>query len=109
MDASAPLPSPKLAMAIELIRRGIPVFPCNPDRTSERYKAPLTKMGFKDATTDENQVTSWWSSHHPNALIGVPTGATSGLFVLDIDTKDGKDGFASLAERGLAVPVTFSY
>src|SRR5690606_29518363 len=31
----------------------------------------------------------------PGANIGVPTGAASGLVVIDIDTKNGTDGFAA--------------
>jgi hypothetical protein len=33
--------------AVEYAERGCPVFPCNP-----KDKKPLTKHGFKDATTD---------------------------------------------------------
>ena len=64
------------------------VFPCKPN------KKPFTKNGFKDASSDPEQVRKWWTQH-PNALVGMPTGG-NGLFVLDVDVhKD--DGFASLA------------
>lgn len=33
---------------------------------------------------------------NPNALIGLPTGAITGIAVLDIDVKNGKDGFAAV-------------
>ena len=33
----------------------------------------------------------------PDAMIGLPTGPDSGFWVLDVDTKGGKDGYASLA------------
>lgn len=56
----------------------LPVFPCKSD------KAPLTAQGFKDATTDEIQIRKWWTDY-PTALIGVPTGAETGLLVIDID------------------------
>src|SRR6266478_3065554 len=56
---------------------GIPVFPCNPDN-----KKPLTEHGFKDATTDPEKIRSWWREH-PQAMIGVPTGPASGIFVID--------------------------
>ncbi len=56
----------------------IAVFPCGND------KKPLTKHRFKDATTDESQIRRWWT-RHPGALVGVPTGASSGLFVIDVD------------------------
>lgn len=66
-------------IAVELAKKHrLPVFPCAPD------KKPLTKHGFKDASTDENQIRRWWAAN-PDALIGVPTGAASGLLVIDID------------------------
>ncbi|MEY6434208.1 DUF3987 domain-containing protein [Thioalkalicoccus limnaeus] len=72
--------------------RGIPVFPCNPEN-----KRPLTAHGFKDATTDKDQIRQWWQ-RWPNALIGMPTGAVTKVFVLDVDNDPltGKDGESSL-------------
>jgi hypothetical protein len=63
--------------ARDLARRGTPVFPCDP-----QTKRPLTKNGFKDATTDPDQVRLWWTGH-PDALIGVPTGDK--FVVVDVD------------------------
>jgi len=69
-----------LEIALDLAaNRGIPVFPCKPDKT------PATPHGFKDATTDLAQIEAWFSNRE--ALIGVPTGAASGLNVLDVDPK----------------------
>ena len=62
---------------------GIPVFPCRPDKT------PYTKNGFKDATTNIDQIAMWWEKY-PDALIGVPTGKMSKLMVIDIDPKGAK-------------------
>jgi putative DNA primase/helicase len=61
----------------------IPVFPCKP-----RDKAPLTRHGFKEATIDQARINSWWRKF-PNANIGVPTGAPSGLMAVDIDPRNG--------------------
>jgi KaiC/GvpD/RAD55 family RecA-like ATPase len=77
-----------------LARCGIPVFPCHPgtdpaDSDDPDAKKPLTERGFKDASADERQIRRWWS-RWPNALVGVPTGSPSGLFVIDIDP-DGID------------------
>lgn len=55
-----------------------PVFPAGPN------KAPLTAHGFKDATTNPEQIAEWWE-RWPDALIAVPTGKTSGILVIDID------------------------
>src|SRR5215467_2665340 len=57
-------------------------------------------QGFKDATTDEDQILSWWSSN-TNANIGIATGKDSGIVVLDVDVKKGKDGYASAKELGI--------
>lgn len=67
-----------LEHALELAERGIPVFPCRPN------KAPLTDHGHKDATTDPERISALWN-RHPDALVGVPTGEASGLLVVDVD------------------------
>ncbi|MET4041865.1 hypothetical protein ABIC03_003556 [Bradyrhizobium sp. RT6a] len=80
-----------LETALSFANDGVPVFPCNPEN-----KKPLTANGFKDATIDKDKISAWWTKH-PNAMIGVPTGAKSRVWVLDIDLKPGADGAASLA------------
>lgn len=51
-------------------------------------KHPLTVNGLKDATTDSTWIRDWWEKH-PQANIGILTGARSGIVVLDIDPRDG--------------------
>jgi RecA-family ATPase len=84
-----------LYAALKWAEMGIPVFPCNGNQSSEKYKRPLTPRGFKDATKDPDKIKALWAKH-PNALIGVPTGPASGIDVLDVDCKKGKNGFASI-------------
>jgi P4 family phage/plasmid primase-like protien len=60
---------------------GIGVFPCRLDN-----KAPLTSNGFKDASTDPEQIRAWWTQW-PDALVGVPTGVASGIDALDVDPR----------------------
>jgi Bifunctional DNA primase/polymerase, N-terminal len=81
-----------LEAALDYARRDIPVFPVNP-----LDKSPLTEHGFKDAIVDEQQVRLWWKQW-PTAMIGAPTGARSGLWVLDADIDPIKklDGPAEL-------------
>ena len=78
-----------LGAALAWADAGFPVFPCGPD------KRPHTTHGFKDATTEAEQIRSWWATH-PEALIGVPTGAATDLLVLDINVKAGAKGAESL-------------
>jgi Bifunctional DNA primase/polymerase, N-terminal/AAA domain/Primase C terminal 2 (PriCT-2) len=61
---------------------GVAVFPCKPD------KSPLTPNGFKDASTDLDQICTWWTQW-PDALVGVPTGSATGIDALDIDPRHG--------------------
>lgn len=79
--------------ALALAAQGTLVFPCNPSS-----KQPLVATGFKAATTDQSSITTWWKQW-PQAMIGIPTGERSGVFVLDIDRDErkGLDGFATLA------------
>jgi putative DNA primase/helicase len=68
-----------LSAALSYADRGLPVFPCHGDT-----KRPLTKNGFKDASTDPRTIGAWWSKW-PTAMIGMPTGEASGVWVLDVD------------------------
>lgn len=47
-------------------------------------KHPRIRNGHHGASTDPNRIRSWWSQW-PDANIGIPTGESSGLLVLDID------------------------
>lgn len=75
--------------AAMLATAGVPVFPCTPGG-----KRPATGHGFRDATIDPEQVTVWWR-RWPAANIGVPTGAASGLVVIDVDVHGPVNGFAA--------------
>lgn len=93
--ARSPLPEAAMGFAAS----GVPVFPCVPG-----HKRPLTAHGLLDASVDAGQVRSWWQ-RWPSANIGMPTGQTSGLDVLDIDVRTDGSGFAAfnrVSGRGLA-------
>lgn len=64
---------------------GWSVFPVKPDKT------PYTPHGFKDATNDYEKAVKLFAQY-PDALIGVATGAISGIEVLDVDVKRQVDG-----------------
>ena len=71
-----------LDAAIEYASRGMAVFPVEPNG-----KAPVTKHGVHEATTDFNIIKKWWRKY-PNANIGIACGQVSGgLLVVDLDEK----------------------
>jgi len=93
-----------LNAALEYAARGWFVFPL---KTGE--KTPLTPHGFKDATTDPEQVRAWWTQC-PEANVGIRTGRESGLVVLDIDhhgEADGEESLAKLLKEFGPLPPTF--
>jgi Bifunctional DNA primase/polymerase, N-terminal len=62
--------------------------------------------GWKDATRDLDKIEAWWTEY-PDALIAMPCGPISGRVILDIDRKNGKDGFETLELMGKAqLPAT---
>ena len=90
-----------VAHALRYVRFGLPVFPCK-----RKTKAPLVKKGFRAATRNEQQINDWWAEW-PDAMIGVPTGPSSGIDVIDIDVKPQEfiDGFAFLPQWKSLSPV----
>jgi len=73
--------------ALSFAYLGIPVFPCVPGG-----KQPLTPKGFHDASSSARIVHSWWQ-RAPDANIGLPTGASTGILVVDVDVHPGGSGF----------------
>ena len=69
------------AAALSYVAEGWPVLPLKP-----RNKVPLTSHGLMDASTDPDQIETWWS-RWPEANIGLRTGVA--FDVLDIDGLDG--------------------
>lgn len=98
-----------LDVALQYTSTGWPVFPCRPaaeDVTdyatgqveTKKEKTPYTSNGLKGATRYERIIRRWWSDT-PDAMIGVPTGAPIGAWVLDIDVPpDHEDGRIWLVE-----------
>ncbi len=91
--------APSLAVAARsLASAGVPMFPCLPGG-----KRPLTRRGFLDASSDPARIAAWWS-RTANANIGIPTGAASGVVVVDVDvhgTNDGRVAWKRAADAGL--------
>lgn len=78
----------KCALAVAAADVGFRVFP-----VKANSKLPAVKDWPNEATTDRDRIESWWRSN-PDFNIGVATG--DGTMVLDVDTKNGRDGIGSL-------------
>lgn len=53
-------------------------------------KHPVTQNGLKNATVRKDWIEAWWK-RWPFANVGIVTGQTSGLVVVDIDPRHGGD------------------
>jgi Bifunctional DNA primase/polymerase, N-terminal len=91
---------PMVQHALSYARNGWPVFPL-------AGKVPYKETrGYKDATTDPLLIEAAWASH-PTANIGLPTGAVSGLIVVDIDPRhNGNQHLEALQQRYGKLPAT---
>lgn len=85
-----------LDLALAYAEAGWPVFPCDP-----LSKRPLAVTGFKSASKSPAEITKLWR-RRPDAMVAIPTGEASGVFVVDLDRDDAKglDGAAEIARLG---------
>lgn len=74
------------------MRAGVMVFPCQEGGASA--KAPYTRRGFKDATTDQ-LTADLWSLKYPGAVWGMPC-ALNSVLVLDADRHGKGDGVGNI-------------
>lgn len=93
--------SERLFQALSYAKIGWPVLPlhnpredgkcsCSEKDCSSIGKHPRTSHGIKDASKSPLDVCNWWQ-RWPYANIGIATGTTSGLLVVDIDPRHGGD------------------
>jgi hypothetical protein len=79
-----------LRQALAYAQRGWPVFPCQPGQ-----KIPATTHGYRNASTDPEQITAWFG-RRPDCNLAIATGFP-GPDVLDVDQHGpDDDGFAAL-------------
>jgi len=79
---------PIVEAALAYARAGWPVFPLHNKKPFELVSPGVKSHGYKDATTDEETIYTWWT-YHKGATIGLATGSVSGVIVLDIDPPEG--------------------
>lgn len=70
-------------------------------------KHPRTAHGLKDASRDSATIREWWE-RWPDANISILTGPESGIFVLDVDGKQGEESLIELERRGCHLPDTYT-
>lgn len=102
------------AAALRLAHGGHPVIPlhgigkggrCTCGRScASPGKHPRLLHGLKDASADLPAVAAWWR-RWKSANIGLLTGASARLVVIDLDGEEGMDSWAALTE-GRDLPVT---
>lgn len=79
-----------LDAALSYAHLGLAVFPL-----VEGAKNPATAKGFKNASTDEKTVRTWWT-RNPNYNIGIACGNGTMVIDLDVDEAKDEDGTATL-------------
>lgn len=103
------------AAAFRYAHRGWRVFPlhgvvngactCGRRGCSSPGKHPLVRRGLNEATTDACVIKEWWRRWR-SANVGVATGATSGIVVLDIDLPTAIASLERLIDVGLPRTLT---
>lgn len=88
----SPLAKKLLAAALDYAKRGLRVIPITPN---EAHPPLITEWQHK-ATCDPTQIKEWWATW-PEANVAIATGVESGVIVVDVDVKNGKNGKATLA------------
>ena len=93
--------TPQHQTAREWAQTGIPVFPCISNSTSKLgpykdAKRPATPNGFKDATTNLDQIDRWWSQDPEYNPAFSP--ASVGWTVVDLDPEAKREGLPETFE-----------
>lgn len=113
-----PSPDDTMAVAFSLAKAGWPVFPValipvtktdEHGKTSESTdKRPLVKW-LEGATTDPDQIATWWGMDFPGAWVGINAGR-AGIVVVDLDLDKGEGaGRDNLKAAGIELPKTLRY
>jgi hypothetical protein len=100
LDSLAPESCPViLEAALAYAAAGLVILPTNHD------KVALVKWAKIDRPPTEAEIRGYWRKW-PDAWIGMLTGHRSGLDVIDLDNKAGKNGFAAVPDWAFLTPLT---
>jgi hypothetical protein len=89
---------------------GWAIFPAPPDEKKSHKSAEYSGGRRWGATKDADEIRRDFAQW-PDAGIGIPTGAENGFWVIETDTKGGKDGAGELAKlqaKHGSLPTTYS-
>ena len=89
---------PNLEAALSLASRGLKVFPIQYRKRKDEW-TPISGWQSK-GTADPEVIRKLWN-WKPEPRVGLPMGAINGMVALDVDRKNGKDGFTVLHALGL--------
>ena len=87
----------RLQTALDYADRGWRVLPVWIPKDGST-KRPFINDWTNAASIDKDTIKGWWEQWN-NANIGILTGADSGIWVIDVDIKDGKNGLETLTEH----------
>lgn len=98
-----------LAQALEYAQMGMHVIPLhsineaggctcnNPNCGSKAGKHPIISDWVNKASIDKSVIQKWWTDY-PFANVGILTGLKSGVFVVDVDPRNGGDTSLQILE-----------
>jgi len=96
-SAAAPVQNEMLTAALEYAARGWHVFPATPGQRKSEVAGKANGGARWGATSDPDTIKGYWRQF-PSADLGIAC-QESGLWVLDLDRKNGEDGVAWLDEQ----------
>jgi hypothetical protein len=85
-----------LAAAVMYAEQGFYVLPIRPNDKAAPPKS--TGLNYSSASNNPDTVRKWYSGKYKGWNIGLCCGAEDGIFVMDVDNKEDKDGFPAFRE-----------
>ncbi len=87
-----------LKAALDYENQGLSIIPVKGDK-----KPYITWGEFQTRRASREEIQSWWTQW-PSAMIGIVTGAISGICVIDIDTTKGREEISRYISDSLVMP-----